>query len=94
MHVSTALNAIEKWGTFKAYKEAVKAYVEQRNAVKQAKAILALLTAPASKGKKSSEKASKKSSKKSSEKALQKTKEGTALANAPAPELHVEYQAD
>jgi hypothetical protein len=28
MHVSTALNAIEKWGTFKAYKEACKAYVE------------------------------------------------------------------
>jgi hypothetical protein len=30
MHVSTALDAIKKWGTFKAYKEACKAYVEQR----------------------------------------------------------------
>ncbi len=30
MHVSTALNAIKKWGTFKAYKEAVEANVEQR----------------------------------------------------------------
>jgi hypothetical protein len=34
MHVSTALDAIKKWGTFKAYKEAVEAYVEQRKAVK------------------------------------------------------------
>jgi hypothetical protein len=58
--------------------------------VKQAKAALALLTTPASKGKKTSEK----SSKKASEKALQKTKEGAALADAPAPELHAEYQAD
>ncbi len=83
MHVSTALDAIKKQGTFKAYKEAVKAHVEQRKAVKQAKAALALLTAPASKGKKSSEKASKKSSKKAFEKASQKTKEGVALADAP-----------
>ena len=56
----------------------------------QAKATLALLTAPASEGKK----ASKKSAKKSPKKALQKTKEGAALANAPASELHVEYQAN
>ena len=28
MHVSTALNAIKKWSTFKAYKEAVEVYVE------------------------------------------------------------------
>jgi hypothetical protein len=33
MHVSTALNAIKKRGTFKAYKEACKAYVEKCNAV-------------------------------------------------------------
>ncbi len=58
--------------------------------VKQAKAALALLTAPLTKGKKTS----KKSSKKASEKALQKTKEGVALAEAPVPELRVEYQAD
>jgi hypothetical protein len=90
MHVSTALNAIEKRGTFKAHKEAVEAYVEQRKVVKQAKAALAFPTTPASKGKKTS----KKSSKKASEKALQKTKEGMALADAPATELHVEYQAD
>jgi hypothetical protein len=62
--------------------------VEQHNAVKQAKVALALPTAPASKGKKSSKKASKKSLKKSSEQALQKTGKSAALANAPAPELH------
>ncbi len=77
-------NAIKKWGTFKAYKETVKAYVEQREVVKQAKAALALLTAPTSEGKKDSKKASVN---KSPEKALQKTKESVALANAPAPEL-------
>ncbi len=39
MHVSTALDAIKKRGTFKAYKEACKAYVEQREVAKQAKAL-------------------------------------------------------
>ncbi len=90
MHVSTALNAIKKWGAFKAYKEAVKAYVEQHKVVKQVKAALAILMAPTSKDKKTSGT----SSKKASEKALQGNKEGAALANAPAPELHAEYQAD
>ncbi len=60
--------------------------------VKQAKATLALLMAPASKGKKTSNK--NKSFKKASGKAAQKTKEGVALANAPAPGLCMEYQAD
>ncbi len=58
MHVSTALDAIEKWGTFKAYKEACKAYVEQRKVAKQVKTTLALVMAPTSKGKKDSMKAS------------------------------------
>jgi hypothetical protein len=62
--------------------------------VKQAKASLALLMAPASKGKKSSKKTSKKSLKKASEKVLQKAEEGAASANAPAPDQYVEYQAD
>ncbi len=102
MHVSSALDAIKKWGTFKAYKKANEAYVEQRKVVKQAKATLALLMAPISECKKDSEKAFEKESvkkssekekasekepaKKSSEKekASKKTKEGTALANAPA----------
>jgi hypothetical protein len=34
MHVNTALDEIKKLGTFKAYKEAIEAYVEQRKAVK------------------------------------------------------------
>jgi hypothetical protein len=37
MHLSSALDAIKKWGTFKAYKEACKAYVEQCKVAKQAK---------------------------------------------------------
>jgi hypothetical protein len=90
MHVSTAVNTIEKRGTLKAYKKACEAYVEQCKAVKQVKAALALLTAAVSED----EKTSKKSSKKASEKALQKAKEGTALANAPDLELRAEYQAD
>jgi hypothetical protein len=96
MHVSSALNAIKKRGTFKAYKEAHKAYVDQREGAKQANATLALLLALTSEGKKASKKASEKEpAKKSSEKekASKKTKEGTALANAPAPELCNEYQA-
>ncbi len=104
MHVSSALDATEKQGTFKAYKEAHEAYVEQWEAAKQAKANLALLTAPPSKGKKASKKASKKVSEKASEKASgkncsekekasQKTKEGAASSEAPAPELCNEYKA-
>ncbi len=34
MHVSSALDAIKKRGTFKAYKEAHEAYVEQRKMTK------------------------------------------------------------
>jgi hypothetical protein len=92
MHVSTALNAIKKRGTFKAYKEACKAYVEQCEVAKQAKAALALLTAPASKGKKESKMASAKKSPEK-EKASQKTEESVASANTSAPDLHKEYQA-
>jgi hypothetical protein len=31
MQVSSALDAIKEWGTFKAYKEAHEAYVEQKS---------------------------------------------------------------
>jgi hypothetical protein len=86
MHLSTALDAIKKRGTFKAYKEAVEAYVEQQEVVKKAKAALALLVAPSSKGKKASKKAL---AEKSPEKALQKTKENVALANSPAPDFRM-----
>jgi hypothetical protein len=42
MHVSSALSTIKKWGTFKAYKEAYQAYVEQQEATKEAKANMQL----------------------------------------------------
>ncbi len=86
MHMSTAVNTIEKWGTFKAHKEACEAYVEQHKVAKQSKAALAILNVVASKG--------EKTSKKASEKVSQKAKEGVALADAADPELRVEYQAD
>jgi hypothetical protein len=79
MHVSSALDVIKKRGTFKAYKEAHKAYVEQCEVSKQAKANMALFTAPTSKGEKASEKASKKASKKASEKASNKALGRTPL---------------
>ncbi len=90
MHVSTALNAIEKQGTFKAYKEACEAYVEQCEVAKQAKAALALLTAPTSKGEKESKNASLKKSPEKEE-ASQKTEESMALVDALAPEHYKEY---
>jgi hypothetical protein len=74
VHVSTTANGIKKGGTFKAYKEACEAYVEQRKAAKQAKTGLALLNAAVSTGEKTSKKTSKKASKKASEKASQKAK--------------------
>jgi hypothetical protein len=108
MHVSSALDAIKKRGTFKAYKEAHEVYVEQCEVAKQAKADMALFTTPTSEGEKASKKAAKKASKKASkkmfekasgknrskkEKDSQKTKEGAALSNAPAPDLCEEYKA-
>ncbi len=63
---------------------------------KQAKAALALFTASTSEGEKASKKASRKEPTKKSfekEKAPKKTKEGLALAEAPAPELCNKYQA-
>jgi hypothetical protein len=62
MHVSSALNAIKKRGTFKAYKEAQGAYVEQRNVMKQAKADMNHFTTPTSKGKKATKKGTEKAS--------------------------------
>ncbi len=66
MHMSLALNAIEKRGTFKAYKEAHEAYVEQRNVVKQAKADMNLFVVPTSKGKKATKKGTEKASEEAS----------------------------
>jgi hypothetical protein len=99
MHVSSALDAIKKWGTFKAYKGAHEAYVEQRKAAKEAKANMSLFTTTMSKGKKAkkrTEKTYKEASGKNcfdKEKASQKTKEGMAPSNTSAPELCKEYEA-
>jgi hypothetical protein len=92
IHVVSFLDAIKKRGTFKAYKEAHEAYVEQCKVAKQAKDALALLKAPTSKGEKDSKKAAGKNYSEK-EKAPQKTKEGAALADASAPELCKEYKA-
>jgi hypothetical protein len=100
MHVSSALDVIGKQGTFKAYKEAHEAYVEQREAAKEAKVNMQLFANAVSKGKKAVKKGTEKASKEASgknrsdkEKPLQKTKEGTATADATAPYLCVEYKA-
>jgi hypothetical protein len=82
VHVSTALNGIEKRGTFKAHTEANALYMEQHKVVKQAKTTLAELDDTTSKGGKTSKKASK------------KAKEGMALADASDPELRAIYQKD
>ncbi len=99
MHVSSALDAIKKRGTFKAYKGAHEAYVEQRKAAKEAKANMSLFATTMSKGKKAktgTEKTSKEASGKNrseKEEASQKTKEDAAPSDASAPELREEYKA-
>jgi hypothetical protein len=92
MQLSSARDAIEKWATFKAYKEAYEAYVEQKEAVKEAKANLQLLATTASKGNKADKKGTEMTSVEVSgkncsekEKASQKTKESAAPANDTAP---------
>jgi hypothetical protein len=100
MRVSSALNEIRKWGTFKAYKEAHEAYVEQQEATKEAKVNMQLSVTATSEGKKAGKKGTEKTSEEASgknrsekEKASQKTKEDTATADATAPELCAEYKA-
>ncbi len=100
MHVSSALNVIKKRGTFKAYKEAHEASVEQHEVAKQAKANISLFTTPTRDSKKANKKWTEKASEKASgknrsekEKASQKTKEGMASSNPPAPDLCEEYKA-
>jgi hypothetical protein len=100
IHVSSALNAIGKRGTFKAYKEAHEAYVEQKEATKKAKVNIQLFATAASKGKKAAKKGTEKASVEASgknrsdkEKASWKTKEGAATADATAPDLRAEYKA-
>jgi hypothetical protein len=59
MHVKTTLDAIKKYGHFKAYNEAQTLFVEQKEVVKSVKATLSLLDG-ASEGLGKSKKTSKK----------------------------------
>jgi hypothetical protein len=78
MHVGSAFEAIQKKGYFKAHKDAIKAYVEQCDLVKQAKAALAKLDGTTSNGTGSSRKSSK------------KLKETAATARQPDPTLQAD----
>jgi hypothetical protein len=74
MHVSSALDAIKKRGTFKAYKEAHEAYVEQQDAAKEARANMHLFATAMSKGEKADKKGNEKASKEASRKNRSKKK--------------------
>jgi hypothetical protein len=63
MHVSSALNAIKKWGTFNSYKEAYETYIEQKETSKEAKANMQLFATTASEGEKADKKGTEKTSK-------------------------------
>jgi hypothetical protein len=81
MHVSRALNAIKKWGTFKSYAEAHALYIGKRKLAKQPKATLLSLTEPLARAR-------------ASKKVSQKSQESGSLADAPDPELCALYQND
>jgi hypothetical protein len=82
IHVGSALETIKKKGYFKVHKDANKAYVEQRELMKQAKATLAELDRTTNKGTGSSKKPSK------------KHKEAAATAGQPDPNLQAECMSD
>ncbi len=68
MHVRSALDAIQKLGTFKVYKEAHEAYVEQRDAAKEVQANMHLFATATSKGKRADKKGTEKTSQEASRK--------------------------
>ncbi len=81
MHVMATLDAIKKRGHFKAYKQAQSLYVENKEAVKLAKASLSLLDG-ARKGSGKSKKNSK------------KAKEAEGMTKAPNDPMQATFQAD
>jgi hypothetical protein len=87
MHVTAVLNVIKKRGHFKDYKEAQKAYVEQKEAVKSAKAGLAFLDR-ASEGLGKSSKKSKKA-----KEAEAKSKEADGATEVPKDPMKANFQA-
>jgi hypothetical protein len=88
MHVTVVLDVIKKRGHFKDYKNAQKAYVEQKEAVKSAKAGLALLDGTS----KGQGKLSKKSKKAKEAKA--KSKEADGVTEVPEDPVKANFQAN
>jgi hypothetical protein len=88
MHVTAVLAVIKKHGHFKDYKEAQKAYEEQKEAGKSAKAGLALLGG-ASKGLGKSRKSLKKS-----KGAKAKSKEANGVTKVPKDPMKATFQAN
>jgi hypothetical protein len=98
MHVTAVLDAIKKHGHFKDYKEAHKAYVEHKQAVKSAKAGLALLDG-SSKGSRKDHKAKKaeakaKQAKAKAKEAKAKSKEAEGATKVPKDHMKATFQAD
>jgi hypothetical protein len=87
MHVTVVLEAIKKRGHFKDYKDAQKAYVEQKEAVKSEKAGLALLDGTS----KGSGKLSKKSKKAKGAKV--KSMEADGATKVPKDPMKANFQA-
>jgi hypothetical protein len=88
MHVTAVLYVIKKRGHFKDYKNAQEAYVEENEAVKSAKAGLALLDGTS----KGLEKLSKKSKK--AKEAEAKSKEADGVTKVPKDPMKANFQAN
>jgi hypothetical protein len=88
MHVMATLDVSKKGGHFKAYHEAQAAYVEQKEAVKSAKASPSLLDG-ASKGSRKSRKTLKKA-----KEAKRKTKEAKGVTKVPDNHMRAAFQMD
>jgi hypothetical protein len=98
MHVTGVLDAIKKSGHFKDYEKAEKAYVGHKQAVKSAKASLALLDR-SSKGLGKSHKAKKaeakaKEAKAKAKEAKAKSKEAKGAIEVPKDSMKATFQAD
>jgi hypothetical protein len=98
MHVTAVLDALKKRGHFKDYEKAQKAFMEHKQAVKSAKAGLALLDG-SSKGLGKSRKAKKaeakaKEAKAKAKEANAKSKEAEGATKVPGDPMKAAFQAD
>jgi hypothetical protein len=92
MHVMAVLDAIKKCGHFKDYEEAQKAYIEQKEAMKSAKAGLALLDGASKKLGKSSKKLKKsKEAKVKAKEAKVKSKEANGATKVPEDPMKANF---